>query len=346
MGDDKYILGIDTSNYTTSVAVLNGRSIAVDLRRLLDVRQGDRGLRQSDAVFQHMKNLPELFEELRQNYKGEISAVAYSSRPRPVNGSYMPCFLAGESFARTIGTFLQVPVIGFSHQEGHIEAIRAFSEMKYMDEYLACHFSGGTCEILKITPASIDRRRTVTGGYSTFSGENTFYDIEIIGGSKDISFGQVLDRAGVMMGFSFPCGEEMDEIACSCGKTSNMLTPVKVTDTEVNLSGIDTQIKNKINSLSRGVSPSAMDIQLRDEFIREIMTKISDAMAELLVQASGVTGLKDIIMSGGVSTSRFIRREISGKLEKMGIIVYFDDMNLSSDNAVGTALLGGEYIWD
>ncbi len=346
MGDEKYILGIDTSNYKTSVAVLNGRSIISDLRRLLDVKAGEKGLRQSDAVFQHMKNLPELFEELMSNFYGKISAISYASKPRPVSGSYMPCFLSGENFARSIGIFLQVPVIGFSHQEGHIEAIRAFSEMKYLEKYLACHFSGGTCEILKIVPASTDRRRTVTEGYSTFSGENTFYDIELVGGTKDISFGQVLDRAGVMMGFPFPCGNKMDEIACSTGKTSGMLTPIKVFDGKVNLSGIDTQIKNKLTSLTRGISPAALETQLRDEFIREIMTRISDAVSELLIQTSQATGLKDVIMSGGVSASRFIRREISEKLEEKGIIVYFDDMDLSSDNAVGIALLGGEYIWD
>lgn len=347
MSDHKYILGIDTSNYKTSVALLNGEEIVFDLRRFLQVKPGERGLRQSEAHFQHVNNLPELFEEINSGFKGEISAIAYSARPRPVMGSYMPCFLAGESFAKAIGSFLQVPVIGFSHQEGHIEAIRAFSEMKYIDSFLACHFSGGTCEILKISNIADDRRRNIKpNSYTCFSGENVFYNIELAGGSDDISFGQVLDRTGVNMGLAFPAGEELDQIAINTSGKTSMLTPIKVNDARINLSGIDTQIKNKLHALSKGVSVTAMDRKLRDEFIKEVFTVLSDAIVKMLKQASDNTGLRDIIMSGGVSSSRFIRKAISDKLEKNGIIVYFDEMNLSSDNAVGTALLGGEYIWD
>ncbi len=125
--------------------------------------------------------------------------------------------------------------------------------MKYLEKYLACHFSGGTCEILKIVPASTDRRRTVTEGIQHSAEKTHFMILKLVGGTKDISFGQVLDRAGVMMGFLFPCGNKMDEIACSSGKTSGMLTPIKVFDGKVNLSGIDTQIKNKLTSLTRGI---------------------------------------------------------------------------------------------
>ncbi|MBQ9016425.1 MAG: hypothetical protein IJ109_09990 [Firmicutes bacterium] len=355
MTEPEYILGIDTSNYKTSVAVLSRDHIECDIRKFLDVKQGERGLRQSEALFQHVKNLPELFETAcnefsrEGNLREDIRGIAFSSKPRPQEGSYMPCFLAGESFARSLGAVLNVPVIGFSHQEGHIQAIKSYTEMASMDEFLACHFSGGTCEVLRIRSRDYDPSNLIRGSHFQWvRGEGAFYDVEIIGGSRDISFGQVLDRAGVAMGFSFPAGAQMDEIALRTRKSTNMLTPIKVTGGEINLSGIDTQIKNKLSSLSMTRSIINVDQQVRDELIREIFVRISDCLTELLKQASRRSGLKDIIMSGGVSSSRFIRSYVSDRLEEEDIIVYFDDNenDLATDNAVGTALLGGKLLWD
>ena len=357
MTGNQYILGIDTSNYKTSIAILDQNNIICDVRRFLDVKQGERGLRQSDALFQHVKNLPELMREAssefidiedRQVYDS-IDAIAYSSKPRPAEGSYMPCFLAGESLARSMAAALDVPVIGFSHQEGHIQAIKSYTEMASMDEFLACHFSGGTCEVLHIRNRDYDPYSLIRGrGFQWIHGEGAFYDVGIIGGSKDISFGQVLDRAGVAMGFAFPAGQEMDEIAVKTKKNTDMLTPIKVVDGQINLSGIDTQIKNKLSRLSITKSIVNVDEQVRNELIREIFVRISDCLVELLLQASRRSGLKDIIMSGGVSSSRFIRSYVSDKLEEEDIIVYFDENenDLATDNAVGTALLGGKLLWD
>ena len=349
---NRCVLGIDTSNYKTSLALLNEEDIIFDIRRFLDVKQGERGLRQSDALFQHVKNLPELFDEAAEetgyDLTEAISAISYSSKPRPAEGSYMPCFLAGESFARSLASVLDVPVMGFSHQEGHIQAIKSYTEMADMDEFLACHFSGGTCEVLHIKGRDYDPYNLIRGNVLQWiHGEGAFYDVNIIGGSKDISFRQVLDRAGFAMGFSFPSGKQLDEIALKTRRSTSMLTPIKVIDGQINLSGIDTQIKNKIQSLSMSRSIMNVDEQTRDELIHEIFIRISDCLTELLRQASRRSGLQDIIMSGGVSSSRFIRSYVSDKLEEEGIIVYFDDNenDLATDNAVGTALLGGKLIW-
>lgn len=202
--------------------------------------------------------------------------------------------------------------------------------------------------MLHIRNRAYDPYHLIRGdGFQWVHGEGAFYDVDIIGGSKDISFGQVLDRAGVALGFSFPSGRQMDDIAMKTRRSSSMLTPIKVIDGQINLSGIDTQIKNKIQSLSMSRSVMNVDDQIRDELIREIFIRISDCLAELLRQASRRSGLQDIIMSGGVSSSRFIRSYVSDQLEEEGIIVYFDDNenDLATDNAVGTALLGGKLIW-
>ena len=347
MDSGSYVLGIDTSNYKTSVSILNCHEIVCDRRVFLDVKKGEKGLRQSDAVFQHMKNLPELLEEAYSEFDDEIAAVAFASKPRSVEDSYMPVFLAGSSFGRAIGSSLNVPVFSFSHQEGHIQAIRSYTEMSEMDEFIACHFSGGTCEVLEVH-AKDPALDCDHAGYSVTEGEGLFYDARIVGGSKDISFGQVLDRAGVEMGFSFPAGKEMDRIAMTPGRTSSMLTPIHVADGYVNLSGIDTQIKSKLKGLSATGGVFTGDQQVRDELIREVFTRISDSIVQMLRQASTKTGLKDVVMSGGVTSSEFVRRAVCDPLAEKDIIVYFDDdeNDLATDNAVGIALLGGMCIWD
>ena len=86
------VLALDTSNYTTSAAVFDGRE-GENVGQLLQVRPGELGLRQSDALFQHVKQLPQLMEQLASQGRLEnIQAVGASTRPRAVEGSYMPCF--------------------------------------------------------------------------------------------------------------------------------------------------------------------------------------------------------------------------------------------------------------
>ena len=116
------VIGFDTSNYTTSIAYFDGRD-GLNCSRLLPVKQGELGLRQSDAVFHHTKGLPELSGRLFSNVDvDEITAVGVSTRPRAVDGSYMPCFMVGFSHAKLLADFLRVPLIECSHQQGHVAA--------------------------------------------------------------------------------------------------------------------------------------------------------------------------------------------------------------------------------
>ena len=333
---ERYVLGLDTSNYKTSAAIVCGDRIVADLRKFLTVKEGQRGLRQSEALFQHVQNLPELLGQLRDTFDSRIDAVAYSTRPRAVEGSYMPCFTAGQSCARSIGSAMDVPVVGFSHQEGHVEAVLSAFAERPKGDFAACHFSGGTCELLKITQK--EHNAEVVTSFEDFCGEHSFYEIEITGGTKDISYGQVLDRAGVAMGLPFPCGEALDEMAQSAGHSTDVLTGIKVEDATLNLSGFDTQIRNQLNRLQETGDDAG-------PLIRETFEKISESMIRMILQGAEKTETDCIYMSGGVSSSRFIRNDITDKLQKKGIRAFFAGGELSSDNAVGTALLGERYLW-
>ena len=307
-----FVLGIDTSNYKTSVAVVDeAGNILCDLRRLLKVKQGERGLRQSDALFQHMENLPVLLQEAFADGRNRgIRAVAFSDRPRPVEGSYMPVFKAGIGFGQAAAAALQVPCLSFSHQEGHIEAIRAFSGFRDKEEFLCYHLSGGTCELLLVADQKIEK----------------------IGGSKDLSFGQVLDRVGVKMGYAFPAGQALDQMALSAGGASKKLTKIPADGLFFNLSGIETQCGRQLNPLGEN----------RDEYpllVRELFDKIVRILREITQRAAEETQVSSVMFTGGVSSSRYISRMLKEQLRGTSLELEFGDQRYSQDNAVGTALL-------
>lgn len=306
MQADRHILGIDTSNYKTSVAITDSHGkIICDFREFLQIKEGDKGLRQSDALFQHVTKLPELIKKAMSNneYKN-IAAVSVSTRPRPVVDSYMPVFKAGESIGKSIAASLGVKLFKFSHQEGHIEAVKYYSRLKNETEFLCFHLSGGTCELLRI--------------------ENS--NIEIIGGSMDISFGQLLDRIGVGLGLNFPAGEELDKIALNSPK-SKILKRIEPKGMYFNLSGIETKSLRNLEYLG---------------LIPEVFEKISDLLVGLSIKAMDATGLQNILFTGGVAESLFIRNQLNNTLPGK---VEFGARNLSSDNAVGISLLGGKSLW-
>ena len=315
MQSKDFVLGIDTSNYTTSLAItdIHGE-IAADLRKLLTVKQGERGLRQSHALFQHMENLPDIVLELyKQIDKNRIGAIAVSDRPRSVEGSYMPVFKAGVNYGIVMAASLGVPFFEFSHQEGHLEAVRHNSSLADEEEYLAYHLSGGTTELLHATNNSL----------------------LILGGSRDLSFGQVIDRIGVALGMEFPAGREMDHIAMKKrDKPKGLLKKIPIEGLEINLSGIETQCQRE---LQKGTEPESL--------IYELFHKMSSCLCLLTEKAVSETGCKHVLFTGGVTASRFIRHEIEKYFTGQALKIVFGDPALSSDNAVGISFLGGKELW-
>ena len=314
-------LGIDTSNYKTSVAVTDGNNRTVFERsEYLEVPQGSRGLRQSEAFFRHSNRLPEYIEEMSGSL--DISAIrvaGVSSRPRRVEGSYMPCFLAGVNAAREIAAVLSIPLHEFSHQEGHAAAVIENSADIDMHRSVLFHLSGGTTEFLICEPDE--------NGYRT----------DICGGTRDISVGQLIDRAGVAMGYPFPSGAYLDELAeayyAANGRVKSGLPRIKVSDGHFNLSGAETKVLRIIETSDSSEHP-------------KIAYSIFELTAELLsssaVSAAADAGTGTVYMAGGVSASSFIRRSISEKLAAAGAekpAVIFGDPALSGDNAVGIARL-------
>ena len=323
---DRLVLGIDTSNYTTSAALCGADGeILLNSRIPLEVREGERGLRQSDAVFLHSKNLPAAAKEVREALLrlpgSKIAAVAVSYAPRDHEGSYMPCFLAGVSAAEMAASALSVPVMYYSHQAGHIMAAAASAcsvggtDVRdfLKNEFMAFHVSGGTTDVLLCRPADSSFRNRM--------GTRVPFTIEKIGGTFDINCGQAIDRAGVMMGMHFPCGAELDRLACEfTGKISGVKLSVK--GIGFNMSGLE----NKAEDLYSRNGDKA-------EVSAYVLSWISDTLEKITENAFHIYGRLPIVYSGGVMSSRFIRKRLSG-------YGAFAAEGLSSDNACGTAQLG------
>lgn len=324
MSDNSYVLGIDTSNYKTSVALVDSSgSIIYNHRQFLNVKKGERGLRQSEALFQHVQNLPGIISEaVSLETRSHIKAVAVSDRPRPLSNSYMPVFTAGRGCAEIISASLGVPLYTFSHQEGHIEAVKYYSQFKDSSRLICFHFSGGTTEAVLYENKSNLNESDIS--------------LRIIGGSRDLAFGQVLDRTGVAMGYEFPCGDVIDRLAVIEASEhkpdKSLLTKVKVHDGFINLSGIETQAARAVECTDQNILSHVL------------MYRLSEAVAAMTLQLSEKYNISDFLYAGGFSCSDYMRSFLSSTLPQ-NINIAFGNPALSSDNAVGTALLGGKFLW-
>ena len=299
------VLGLDTSNYTTSAAVFDGTA-GEHASRLLDVRPGELGLRQSDALFQHVKRMPELLERFAEEGRlAEIEAVGASTRPRAVEGSYMPCFLAGESQGRGIAAALRVPFYPHSHQQGHLAAAAwSAGRLELLDApFLAWHLSGGTTELLLVKPD----RFTVKA--------------EIIGGTSDLSAGQLIDRTGVLLGLQFPAGKALDGLyaqADACYEPR-----VKRKELTFSLSGMETQVKKL-----------AEQGEKKANIARFAIDAVSNVVWRTTEEAQRRYPGLPVLCSGGVASNSKLREGLSSLCGAV-----FAQPQFSTDNAMGTAVL-------
>lgn len=311
---EKLVLGFDTSCYTTSAALVNlAGEVIASSRLLLPVSAGERGLRQSEAVFAHIKQMPRVMEGLTASLpeKPEICAVCVSGTPRDGEDSYMPVFLAGYSHAKAVAETLRVPLYVTSHQRGHIAA-GWIGGQEPEGSYAALHLSGGTTELLL----------------------NDGKTLSLIGGSRDLHAGQLLDRMGVAMGFPFPAGAALEKLALSAEKEASALIPVSMEEGGLfcHLSGAE----NKAVSLRE--KEGMPDAQVA----RELFDFLSRTIVRMLDAAQKRHRVDDFLIVGGVASSLLLREMILRRAAKLRgeKRIHFGPKEFSSDNAAGVACIG------
>ena len=307
------IIGLDTSCYTTSVAAVtvDGQVLA-SCRKLLPVKMGERGLRQSEAVFIHVRQLPERLEELGEYVKGhDIVAVCASRQPRDEEESYMPVFQVGDAQARGLAAMLGVPCFASTHQRGHVAAAMVDSGVEEGD-LLAVHLSGGTTELLSLR------------------GE----ELTLLGGTLDLHAGQFVDRVGVALGLNFPAGPHLEKLAVQGRSEAKLPANMANQDLHCHFSGAETQVQRWIK---QGEMPRA-------DIAREVYDLLARTVSRMILAGSRDTGIRQVLIAGGVASSQLFRQLVSERIHKKdkNFRVCFGKPEYSGDNAVGAALIGAK----
>lgn len=301
-------IGIDTSNYTTSAAAVSTAGEVFCAKRLLAVPRGEKGMRQSDALFCHTRDLPEIVAEVMEKAKAalgefEVLGVAASSTPRRAEGSYMPCFLAGVNAAKCAASLLQAPFFSFSHQEGHIAAARFGAEKEGRafreKEFYAFHLSGGTTEFLRVRE------------------EGGRYEARLCAEALDLTCGQLIDRCGVRLGLGFPAGKALEALAEKSTRRFSVKIPKK--EGGINLSGFENKFEKMLSAGEK-----------KEDLARYVFSVTEEAIRALL---SFGEEKAPVLFSGGVTSSHLLKEALQQENH------FFAPPDFCADNAIGTALL-------
>ncbi|MTI48194.1 MAG: O-sialoglycoprotein endopeptidase [Firmicutes bacterium] len=313
---EKLFIGFDTSAYTTSIGVVDqfGNEV-LNLREILKVKKGNRGLRQQEAVFQHINNLPKMIEELTTKIDiKNVEAISASGSPRNIIGSYMPVFKAGKGQAFILSSILEKRYFEFSHQEGHIGSYFINNKKINSNEFLALHISGGTTELLKVVK------------------ESNGLDIEIIGGSKDISAGQLIDRIGIKLGLNFPCGKEIDELS-STGERLDRNIPISTKETWINFSGTETYFQRLIDNMDYDNS----------NISKSLLYAVTKSIGNIISEGLEEYKIDNVLITGGVASNSYIRNNLANYIKNnSNIKIHFPNIEHCTDNGVGIAYLGSQ----
>lgn len=310
------VIGFDTSCYTTSVAAATPDGhLLCSFRKLLPVAAGERGLRQSDAVFLHIKQIPELINQLSEAIKGfNVALVCASTKPREGEDSYMPVFNVGKTIAESMASILKVPFVETDHQHGHFSAAAYESGINAEKPYLAVHLSGGTTDIVRIDHG----------------------DLVLLGTSLDLHAGQLVDRIGVAMGMTFPAGPELEKLAQK--GNAKALIPSSVTG-----DGLSCHLSGAEAACTRMIRNGNMS---QENVAAEVFDCLARTISKMILNGIEKTGISQVLLAGGVSSSALFRHMITERIHKAdrNAVVCFGHPEYSGDNAAGVALIGAAQL--
>ncbi|MDO4288065.1 MAG: peptidase M22 [Eubacterium sp.] len=318
--EDRLSLGIDTSNYTTSIALARASGeVVYTAGKLLEVRAGERGLRQSEALYQHVVNFPELMANIPETFdlKRDLAVICYSDRPRPLEDSYMPVFRAGIGHARALAKALDIPAMAVSHQENHIRAAiygAGITPEELSFPLLATHFSGGTSEILLV--------ETRSGGYNC----------KIVGKTLDLNAGQLVDRVGVSLGLGFPAGKALEALA-QRAEGRDCVIPSTVEGMNFHFSG---QENKAAQLLETGAAP--------EEIAYGVLRSVAKTLIKTIGRGASRFEVGDVLFSGGVMSNQIIRSIVERGLSRKRLRLHFSEPRFAADNAAGCALMGADHL--
>ncbi len=311
-----YYLGIDTSCYTTSCAIVDeSGNLLGEARKILEVADGKRGLQQSNMVFQHTRVLPSLIESLPQV---PLAAIGVSAFPRREEDSYMPAFLVGKGHGHSLAHMMKIPVYEFSHQENHILAALRKQDYPLDKPFFSLHLSGGTTELVYCQPC-----------------ERGIIDTRLLGGAMDLHGGQFVDRIGVALGLHFPTGAQLDSLSQE-GEDYEPL-PSAVKAGQISFGGPCSEALRRIERAAIHEMNTEDLVNYQGQMGRAVFHAMANSLEKMLAYHLEFYPVEDLVAVGGVMSNGYIRQRLQAFCKRHKITAIFADPKYSVDNATGVA---------
>lgn len=311
------VLGIESSCDDTSVAIIQGRKILSNITANQNVHQKFGGVVPEMASRAHQQNIVPTLQQaiLQANIdKKDILAIAFTKGP-----GLLGSLLVGASFAKSLAMALEIPLIEVHHMQAHILAHFIDDERMQMPNFpfLCLTVSGGHTQIVKV---------------------NDYFEMKIIGETKDDAAGEAFDKIGKMLGLEYPAGREIDELAQQGNPEAFQFPIPKVDNYGFSFSGIKTSVlyflQKEINKNPDFIKENLNDLCASVQFtiIKSLINKLQMASEELCI--------KEVAISGGVSANSALRKALIDNEQKGIWKAYIPKFEYTTDNAAMIALVG------
>ena len=312
-----YTLAIESSCDDTAAAVLLNDKVISNVVARQPIHEEYGGVVPELASRAHQQNIVPVVDVALKKAgitKNDLNCIAFTQGP-----GLMGSLLVGGSFAKSMSSALQIPLIAVNHMKAHILAhfIDEEGYEKPSFPFLALTISGGHTQIVKV---------------------NSFFDLEIIGETTDDAVGEAFDKSAKVLGFPYPGGPLIDKYAKEGNPKAFPFTKPKVSGLNFSFSGLKTQfinfIQKNINENENFIEENKADICASIQFtiINILMEKLKMTVAE--------TGIKQIAIGGGVSANSGIRQTLKEAENKYGWKTFIPKFEYTTDNAAMIGIVG------
>ena len=309
------VLGIESSCDETGAALISDKDdlLADALYSQIDMHRAYGGVVPELASRDHIRRAVALVDEVlvkAGKTRGDIDADAVTEGP-----GLAGALLAGAGVAHAIGWALDVPVLGVHHLEGHLLAAR-LSDPAPEFPFLALLVSGGHTQIMKV---------------------EKFGSYELLGQTLDDAAGEAFDKTAQLLGLPYPGGPAVSALAeeGEPGAIELARPMIHAPNLDMSFSGLKTSVLTAVQS-----APDAGDEVFRRNLARGFVDALVDVLAAKLVRAMKQTGLRNVVVAGGVSANRQLRQRLTAEVRRLRGTIFYPPMRLCTDNGAMIAAAG------
>ncbi|NVK42605.1 MAG: tRNA (adenosine(37)-N6)-threonylcarbamoyltransferase complex transferase subunit TsaD [Oceanospirillaceae bacterium] len=312
------VLGIETSCDETGVAVYDSEQglLGDALYSQIDMHAEYGGVVPELASRDHVRKLLPLVREVLAQAgldKSQLDAIAYTSGPGLIGA-----LMVGASTARSMAFGLGIPAIGVHHMEGHLLA-PMLEQNPPAFPFVALLVSGGHTQLVRVDGIG---------------------EYELLGESLDDAAGEAFDKAAKMIGLDYPGGPEVARLA-QLGDVSRFRFPRPMTDRpglDFSFSGLKTFTLNTANSLRD--ADGNLDEQSKADIAAAFESAVVDTLAIKCRRALQQTGMRQLIIAGGVSANRRLREKLDEMVRKERARLFYARPQFCTDNGAMIAYAG------